>query len=149
MEEARAKHDAKKEQQKKAYDAKQKAKEKKLKARDEVLIKQQKTSVRSPWDPEGFQVKEVKRSKLILQRGEETKIRAKNHVKLVEKRPKELEIQPKRDELTAQKKKDVPKAGRRPERKKSQELDLEVSWDHPGQDHPRPRRRRPRGKAPW
>ena len=41
-------------------------------------------------------MKEVKKSKLILQRGEETKIRAKNHVKLVEKRPKEFEIEPKR-----------------------------------------------------
>ena len=94
-EEARVRHDLKKEQQKKA-------KEKKLKAGDEVLIQQHKTSVKSPWDPEGFQVREVKGSKFILQRGEETKIRAKNNVKFVKKRPKELEIEPKRDELTAQ-----------------------------------------------
>ena len=47
-EEARAKHNQKKERQKKAYDGKKKAKEKKLKAGDEVLIQQQKTSVKSP-----------------------------------------------------------------------------------------------------
>ena len=59
-EEARAKHDEKKRQQKKTFDGKQKAKEKKLATGDEVLIQQQKTLVKSPWDPEGFQVKEVK-----------------------------------------------------------------------------------------
>ena len=47
--------------------------------------------VKSPWDPEGFKVKEVKGSKVTLQRGEETKTRAKNNVKLVKKRPKELD----------------------------------------------------------
>ena len=79
-------------------------------------------------------MKEVKGSKLILQRGEETRIRAKNNVKFVGKRPKELEIEPKKDELTAQKKEkpnkksDVSEAGKKPERKKSPELDLEVSW---------------------
>ena len=123
-EEARAKHDEKKRQQKKTFDGKQKAKEKKLTKGDEVLIQQQKTSVKSPWDQEGFEVKEVKGSKLILQRGEETKIRAKNRVKFVGKRPKELEIEPKKDELTAQKKEepnkksDVSEAGKKPERKK-------------------------------
>ena len=65
-EEARAMHDQKKDVQKKAYNHKKKAKEKKLRAGDEVLIQRQKTSVKSPWDPEGFQVKEIKGSKLIL-----------------------------------------------------------------------------------
>ena len=129
-EEARASHDLKKEQQKTAYDRKKKAKEKKLKVGDEVLIQQPKTSVKSPWDPEGFQVSKVQGSKLTLQRGEEIKVRAKNNVKLVKERPKELEIRPKRDELPAQKKKfnDVSKAGKEPARNKSPELDLEVSW---------------------
>ena len=68
-EEARAKHDEKKRQQKETFDSRQKAKEKKMTKGDKVLIQQQKTSVKSPWDPEGFLVKEVKGSKLILQWG--------------------------------------------------------------------------------
>ena len=68
-EEARARHDRKKSEQKTVFDKKQKAKEKKLNQGDEVLIQRKKTSVKSPWDPEGFQIKEVKGSKLILQRG--------------------------------------------------------------------------------
>ena len=113
-EEARARHDLKKSQQKEAFDRRQKAKEKKLNKGDEVLIQQKKSSVKSPWDPEGFKVKEVKGSKVILQRGEETKIRAKNNVKVVKKRPKELEMVLE----------DV-----KPKRKRSPEPDLEVSWE--------------------
>ena len=75
---------------------------------DEVLIQQTKSSVKSPWDPEGFKVKEVKGSKVTLQRGEETKTRAKNNVKLVKKRPKELKIVPEDGEP---KKKTVPEYG--------------------------------------
>ena len=110
-EEARARHDLKKSQQKEAFDKRQKAKEKKLNKGDEVLIQQKKTSVRSPWDPEGFEVTGVKGSKVTLKRGEETKTRAKNHVKVVEKRPKELET------------------GAKIKKKRGPELDLEVSWD--------------------
>ena len=46
-------------QQKEVFDKSQKAKEKKLNKGDEVLIKQKKTSLRSPWNPEGFEVMEV------------------------------------------------------------------------------------------
>ena len=67
-EEARAKHDHKKGQQKKAFNERQNAKEKKLNRRDEVLIQRKNTSVKSPWDPEGFEVKEVRGSKVTLQR---------------------------------------------------------------------------------
>ena len=67
--------------------------------------------VRSLWDPEGFEVTEVKGSKVTLKRGEETKIRAKNHVKVAEKRPRELET------------------GVEIKKKRGPELDLEVSWD--------------------
>ena len=70
-------------------------------------------SVRSPWDPEGFEVREVKGSKITLQSGDETKIRAKNNVKVVPKRPKELEID----------------AGVRTKRRSDPELDLEVAWE--------------------
>ena len=76
----------------------------------------------------------VKGSKLILQRGEETRIRAKNHVKFVGKRPKELEIEPKKDELTAQKmekphkKSDLSKAGKKPDRKTARSW----TWRSPG-----------------
>ena len=84
-------------------------------------------------------MKEVKGSKVTLQRGEEIKTRAKNNVKLVKKRPKELEYnEPKKttpkfgklkktahehDEL----KKTVPGYGEL-KKKRGTELDLEVSW---------------------
>ena len=110
-EEARAKHDLKKSEQKEVFDKKQKAKEKKLNKGDGVLIKQKKTTLKSPWDPEEFRVVEVKGSAVTLKRGEETKTRAKNHVKVVEKRPKELET------------------GRPAKKKRDPELDLEISWD--------------------
>jgi hypothetical protein len=74
-EEVRARHDRKKSEQKEVLDRKQKYKEKKLSKGDEVLVQQKKTSVRPPWDPEGYEVKEVKGSKVTLQRGGETKIR--------------------------------------------------------------------------
>ena len=47
-EEAKARHDHKKSQQKEALDRRQKAKEKKLNKGDEVLIQQKKSSVKSP-----------------------------------------------------------------------------------------------------
>ena len=68
-EEARAKHDLKKIKQKEVFDRRQKAKEKKLNKGDEVLIKQKKTTLKSTWDPEGFEVVEVKGSKVTLKRG--------------------------------------------------------------------------------
>ena len=97
-EEAKTRHDLKKIQQKEGFDKRQKAKEKKLNKGDEVLIQQKKTLVKSPWDPEGFEVTEVKGSKVTLKRGEETKTRAKNHVKVVEKRPKERDRHPYQEE---------------------------------------------------
>ena len=91
-EEARARRDKKKSEQKEGFDRKQKSKEKKLNKGDEVLVQQKKTSVRPPWDPEGYKVKEVKGSKVTLQRGGKTKIRAKNNLKdkVLPKRPQEL-----------------------------------------------------------
>ena len=59
----------------------------------------------------GIQKVEVKGSKVTLKRGEETKTRAKNHIKVVEERPKEL------------------KTGNSAKKKVGPELDLEVSWN--------------------
>ena len=53
------------------------------------MIKQKKTTLKSPWDPEGFKVVETKGSKVKLVRGEEIKERAKNNIKVVKERPKE------------------------------------------------------------
>ena len=109
-EEARTKHDLKKAKQKYDFDRKQKVKEKVLNKGDKVMIKKKKNTIKAHWDPEFFEVVEVKQSKVKLKRGEEVKTRAKNHIKEVEDRPREL------------------KMGNAAKKKHDPELDLEVSW---------------------
>ena len=90
-EEVRQKHDKKKEEQKRYADIKRKVQEKDINQGDKVLIQQKKSSLKTPWDPEAYKVKDVQGSKLILERGGKIKERAKNNVKVLKTRPSELE----------------------------------------------------------
>ena len=74
------------------------------------MIRQKKTTIKAPWDPEVFEVVKIKESKVKLKQGEEVRNRAKNHIKVVEERPKELLI------------------GKKVTSKPDPKLDLEVSW---------------------
>ena len=90
--EVRQKHDEKKAKQKVANDNRKKAKEKDIKVGDKILIQRKKSSLKSPWDPEPFEVVEVKGSKVKGSRGSEVKERAKNRIKQVKERPEHLKI---------------------------------------------------------
>ena len=50
-------------------------------------MKRDKTTLKSPWDPEPYEVVEVKGSKVTAQRGAQHKARAKNHKKVVKEIP--------------------------------------------------------------
>ena len=69
------------------------AKEKKVKEGDEVLLKREKSTTKSPWDPKPFKVVQVEGSRVTARRGEEKKARAKNHVKVVKVRPDYLRVE--------------------------------------------------------
>ena len=88
----RAKHDAEKAKQKLYSDKRRKAKEKMINLGDDILIQKKKTSVTPPWDPQPFKVVDIQGSKVVGQRGEEVKVRAKNNIKVVKKRPEYLEV---------------------------------------------------------
>ena len=51
---------------------------------DKVLIKQNKSTTRPPFDPKPFHVVKVKGSQLTMKHGNQTRIRDKGHIKLVQ-----------------------------------------------------------------
>ena len=81
-----------KEKQKRYVDKKRKVTAKEVKPGDQVLFKRNKSTIKSPWDPEPYQVVEVEGSKVTATRGAEKKARAKNHIKVVQKRPPHLRL---------------------------------------------------------
>ena len=81
-----------KEKQKHYVDKKRKATSKEVKLGDKVLFKRDKSTIKSPWDPQPYQVVEVEGSKVIATRGAEKKARAKNHIKVVKERPPHLRL---------------------------------------------------------
>ena len=94
--EVREKHDEEKMKQKKYADQKRKAKEKEVQVGDKIMIKQKKSSVKTPWDPEPYNVVGIKGSKVTAQRGEQMRERAKNNIKVVKHRPTQLKIKSQR-----------------------------------------------------
>ena len=95
----RVKHDAEKDRQKRYADKKRKAKEKQIKMGDEILIQQKKL---------------IHGSKVLEQRSEEVKTRAKNNIKLVKKRPACLQV----------------RGGRRHNYKEKEEADIDIDLEH-------------------
>ena len=81
-----------KEKQKHYVDKKRKVTSKEVKPGDQVLFKRDKSTIKSPWDPQPYQVVEVEGSKVIATRGAEKKARAKNHIKVVKERPPHLRL---------------------------------------------------------
>ena len=93
----RAKHDDEKAKQNLYSDKKRKAKEKMIKLGDNILIQKKKTSVTPPWDPQPFEVVDIQGSKIVGQRGEEVKVRAKNNIKVVKERPEYLQVKKRKE----------------------------------------------------
>ena len=64
----RERHKKEKEKQKTYYDRRNKTKEKTLEVGDEIMLQQQKTTTRSPFDPDTYKVKEIKGSSVVAER---------------------------------------------------------------------------------
>ena len=107
--ELKEKHAREKEKQKQYADNRRRVKEKTVKIGDQVLVRRDKTSTKSPWDPNPYKVIEVKGSKVTAERGEQRKARAKNHLKVIRERPEHLKV------------------ANKPKLKEGEEYDLEVS----------------------
>ena len=72
------------------YDKRHKVKEKKVEIGDEIMLQQQKTTTRSPFDPDTYKVKEIKGSSVVAERRGRKLLRAKNLIKVVKQRPEYL-----------------------------------------------------------
>ena len=88
---------------KEEFDKKHKARNQDIKKGDKVLIKQQKTTIKPPYNPKPFTVIDVKGTQVKAERGSEVKLRNKAKMKLLKKRPeylgrKEEEIESSSDE---------------------------------------------------
>ena len=78
--EVRQKHDAEKLKQKDYVDKKRRVKEKEVKVGDKILVQQNKSTTKTPWDPQPYEVLEVKGSKVKAQKGEIIRERAQNNI---------------------------------------------------------------------
>ena len=86
----RERYEKEKEKQKMYYDKRNKTKKKKLEVGDEIMLQQQKTTLRSPFDPDTYKVKEIKGSSVVAERRGRELFRAKNLIKVVKQRPEYL-----------------------------------------------------------
>ena len=75
---------------KQVFDKKHKVREQSIQPGDQVLIKQQKTTIKPPFDPAPYDVTEVKGSQVTARRGDKTRIRNRAKVKLLRRRPEHL-----------------------------------------------------------
>ena len=98
--EARAKHDTERQKQKDYADRHRRAKNKPVLVGDKVLVKQEKTTVKPPWDPNPYKVTQVKGTKITAARGQRERTRNVDKVKVLTKRPKYLETTTKTTVLT-------------------------------------------------
>ena len=83
---------------KQVFDKKHRVQEEIIKPGDKVLIKQEKTTVKPPFDPKPYVVTEVKGTQVTARRGDRIRVRNKAKVKLVEERPAHLKYRPDKEE---------------------------------------------------
>ena len=84
-------HDSKKRKQKQYFDKRYCAKRKDLSPGDKVLLKQKKTTVKPPFNPNPHTVVAVEGNRVTIHDGEKNKVRDKNKLKYVPSRPRYLE----------------------------------------------------------
>ena len=88
----RERHDKKRLDQKKYFDKRHKVQEKKVSFGDKVMVKQQKSTTKPPYDPRPYTVTGTKGNKVEMERGDGSKrVRDKNQIKVLKERPQELE----------------------------------------------------------
>ena len=78
---------------KEKYDKRKTAKKTKIQIGDQVLVSQRKTTTKPPYDPKPFQVKEVRGTQIIAERGDKRRVRNQGKVKLLKQRPEHLQLQ--------------------------------------------------------
>ena len=71
---------------KQIYDKKHRTQVQEIKPGDKVLVKQQKTTIKPPFDPKPYQVKEVRGTQITVVRGRQQKVRSKEKIKLLRDR---------------------------------------------------------------
>ena len=89
--EAKEKDRATRLERKVIYDKKHRTREQEIKPGDKVLVKQQKTTTKPPFDPKPYQVKEVRGTQITVIRGKQEKVRSKEKVKLLRDRFRHLQ----------------------------------------------------------
>ena len=91
IKEIRRNHDQKKLKQKHYFDKRHRAHEKIVNPGDQVLVKQRKSTTKTPYDPKPYTVLEVNGNQLKLSRDDgSNRIRDKNQVRLLKERPAKL-----------------------------------------------------------
>ena len=85
-----ARHNEKKLLQKQYADARRQPIKKDITPGDLILIKQNKTTTKPPFDPKPYKVTKVKGNQVTANRFDQTKTRSKSHVKRVNERPAHL-----------------------------------------------------------
>ena len=88
--EAQAQDERTRKERKERYDEKNKVKERQVKPGDRVLMKQEKMTVKPPYDPNPYKVVEVKGAQVTCSRGGKEKKRTKEKIKVVKERPEYL-----------------------------------------------------------
>ena len=73
--------------QKEAFDRRHHAQPKEISPGDQVLLKQEKTTTKPPYNPDPFTVEKVEGNRLTLNKGEQRRVRDKNKVKRIPQRP--------------------------------------------------------------
>ena len=84
--EAKEKDKARRLERKVGYDTKHRTQEQQIKTGDKVLVKQQKTTIKPPFDPKPYHVKEVRGTQITVVRGRQQKVRSKEKIKLLRDR---------------------------------------------------------------
>merc|ERR1712096_281456 len=86
----REKDKASKEKNKKEFDKRKRAKDKGIGVGDQVMVARRKTTTKTPWDPNPYQVVDMHHRRATIQRGRSTLQRDTGDVKKVIQRPKHL-----------------------------------------------------------
>ena len=92
--EAREKDAKTREERKNKLDKRRRARDIEYKKGDKVLIKQNKTTIKPPFDPKPYTITKVEGMQVTAKRGDTVRVRNKARQKLVKERPSRLQPVP-------------------------------------------------------
>ena len=79
------------EKRKEVFDKRKRAVKKEVKPGDKVLVKQQKTTLKPPYDPKPYTVEKVKEAQVTASKGSKVRVRDMSRLKVVKERPEHLQ----------------------------------------------------------